>query len=1017
MSPFGKKSFDASKCVSLLEVTQKRIGILRKKRSIIAKQSRADVAKLLERGQDANAAARAEHVFREENVVAAYELLEQHCQLVIKGVSAIKSHKECSLELKEAIASLIYAAPRCGDLQELQKVRDIFISRYGADYIAAILELRPECAVNMQIIQKLSSRPPNSDVRLNLLKEIALEYNINWSYQRAVAASFKNAEASEKSNVSLTGNVASKQGLTDDALPSVSIDAKSKESAASLPAQTATPVKASIVKSEASESVKKNQPLDVSGNSTNKPREKGQASFVATHNVVPVSVHENSSRERHLMGANKGSSKGSPTTVDTPMNQDISKGNTSFTPHNSSSSTIRQAEPRNKEFVDMDHISPVDMQKQSSSSVMHQDSSSLWARYGDHFTSSKEVLDVGAPPKVKPVSVFPGQEYTSERAALGNRALPSRTKVSPVQSSDASMSVPPRELDGPMRQTVSTPAFYEAKVSSSKPEPYSTANIQADGIGKPLAAKGHQNFVKVDSIKTDEDSRGKNLSQIKFQPKQGVVDPAPNNIVDAHVESISHHQSKDYRNAHQQPKSFLKALNKEEVKNSGKDYAVHQMNGTGHQRVVGSVEIQERSGRGNEGVNRTLPFVQGRNEHDKNSSENKKCSTIAGPNTRHSIPPSELRSMKVEVDEELADLEIAIASASRAADKAMEMLRTCSIRSRSDKKGFQRERNSQIRTSYGDVNLETGVESRKAFHNTLNQQDHFARDKLYTDTTVQGDLEHKEPFQEQEPVSLDSEMPQFDDSSDDSTPEELPPFSKSRLSLRNDHVCVNSRKASNLTTKSSGTPFWTQGQNDLSRESLHVFTHRNLQKGTFRDGDCAESVDSFSPQSSSSSHQHPNSDVFYDVQPSYKTQIKDYEEPDNVCAWSAVLQSRKNAYAVDDEKVSGRSHGIGNNRVSDMKIANQNVEKGVLRWQGLSTGDVSKKIQQPSQPYKQHEVMTTQNSGEKFQGVSRRHEVGYSDGNYEIGSRVDMEQALTAIGKEDANLITLFEIGDGKKIS
>ncbi|MCO5572833.1 hypothetical protein L7F22_026592 [Adiantum nelumboides] len=896
--------------------------------------------------------------------------------------SACNTYTGCSLELKEAIASLIYAAPRCGDLQELQKVRDIFISRYGADYVSAILELQPECAVNTQIIQNLSSRPPNSDVRLNLLKEIASEHKINWNYQRAVAASFNTGEASENSRTSLNAKLASKENRTDSMISSNPVDTKPKPA---LAAQPPTPAKASLNKLEPSESIKPKHPVDVSENFDNKPGHKGQASFAARHNLVPSMAHDISPRERGLMGANRASPKGSPKMIDTFMHQEIeSKESASFASRSSSSSTMPKIEPRGADFGDVEHVSPAEIQ-QRYSSVMHQDdklkihpsseasnaSSSLRARHKDHFASSREILDLGAPSKVKP-SLFPAEEHTSERAssalqsALGSRALPSRTKASPVQSSSANISVLPGELDGSMQQ----------KASASKPEPHAISNLQADGIGESLAAKqyvgAHQNYAKVDSTRTHEDFRGKKLSQIKLRPKQGDIVPAANIMVDSHAESISINQFKDYNSGHQQTKRSSKALNRDN--NSEENDAVGQMKGTYQQRVFDSAEIHDRSRRGKEGVEWTSSYAHARNQQEEKSSDHQKHSTIAGPNGMHSIPPVELRSMKVDVDQELAELETAIASAARAADTAIEMLRTCSIKSRADKKGVQRERNSQARMSYGNVSSETGFESSKGFCKTLNQQECFAREKLYPRSTAKGDLDHKEPCQEQEPVTLDSEMPHFDDSSDDSTSEELPPYSKSRPSLTNNHARAVLRKKSDLFSKLSATPFGAYGWNDGRQETLQVYAQRNLP---FRDDDCAESVDSFSPKSAASSQHPSNPENLSDVQPSYKTHLEDYEEPDNVRAWSAGLQSRNNAYAAG-EKVSRGWHGIKDDRVSNMKLSNENVGKGVLKWEGLSTGDVSKKkwtlgnAQSRSQPYKQHEGMATQNMADNFQGVSRR---------------------------------------------
>jgi hypothetical protein len=58
---------------------------------------------------------------------------------------------ECPLDLREAIASLIYAAPRCADVEELAQVRSILGSKYGKEFVAAASELRPDCGVSRNV--------------------------------------------------------------------------------------------------------------------------------------------------------------------------------------------------------------------------------------------------------------------------------------------------------------------------------------------------------------------------------------------------------------------------------------------------------------------------------------------------------------------------------------------------------------------------------------------------------------------------------------------------------------------------------------------------------------------------------------------------------------------------------------------------------------------------------------------------------------------------------------------------
>nr|XP_043635702.1 IST1-like protein [Erigeron canadensis]XP_043635703.1 IST1-like protein [Erigeron canadensis] len=177
---FSKGSFKASKCKTLLKLTIPRIKLLRNRREIHIKQMRRDIAKLLETGQEATARIRVEHIIREEKMMAAQEIIELFCELVVVRLPIIESQRECPLDLKEAISSLCFAAPRCADLPELIQVQMAFAGKYGKEFVAAATELMPECGVNRQLIEHLSVRAPAPEVKLNLLKEIAEEHELDW---------------------------------------------------------------------------------------------------------------------------------------------------------------------------------------------------------------------------------------------------------------------------------------------------------------------------------------------------------------------------------------------------------------------------------------------------------------------------------------------------------------------------------------------------------------------------------------------------------------------------------------------------------------------------------------------------------------------------------------------------------------------------------------------------------------------------------------------------------------------
>nr|GMD94084.1 IST1-like protein [Ipomoea batatas] len=165
---------------TLLKLAIPRIKLLRNRREIQMKQMRREIAKLLETGQEASARIRVEHILREEKMMAAQEIIELFCELISVRLPIIEAQRECPLDLKEAISSVCFAAPRCADVTELVQVQMLFAGKYGKEFVAAATELMPECGVNRQLIELLSVRAPGPDVKLKLLKEIALEHELEW---------------------------------------------------------------------------------------------------------------------------------------------------------------------------------------------------------------------------------------------------------------------------------------------------------------------------------------------------------------------------------------------------------------------------------------------------------------------------------------------------------------------------------------------------------------------------------------------------------------------------------------------------------------------------------------------------------------------------------------------------------------------------------------------------------------------------------------------------------------------
>ncbi|OIW03984.1 hypothetical protein TanjilG_30260 [Lupinus angustifolius] len=117
-----------------------------------------------------------EHVIREEKLMAAYDLVQIYCELIAAHLPTIESQKNCPIDMKEAISSVIFASPRLPDIPELVDVRKQITHKYGKEFVSAAIELRPDCG----LVDKLCAKAPDRPTKLKMLTSIAEEHNIKW---------------------------------------------------------------------------------------------------------------------------------------------------------------------------------------------------------------------------------------------------------------------------------------------------------------------------------------------------------------------------------------------------------------------------------------------------------------------------------------------------------------------------------------------------------------------------------------------------------------------------------------------------------------------------------------------------------------------------------------------------------------------------------------------------------------------------------------------------------------------
>ncbi|GMQ06222.1 hypothetical protein CsSME_00050885 [Camellia sinensis var. sinensis] len=87
------RSFKPAKCKTTLKLASSRLKLMKNKKDVQVKQMKKELAQLLEAGQDQTARIRVEHVVREEKTMAAFDLLEIYCELIVARLPIIESQK------------------------------------------------------------------------------------------------------------------------------------------------------------------------------------------------------------------------------------------------------------------------------------------------------------------------------------------------------------------------------------------------------------------------------------------------------------------------------------------------------------------------------------------------------------------------------------------------------------------------------------------------------------------------------------------------------------------------------------------------------------------------------------------------------------------------------------------------------------------------------------------------------------------------------------------------------------
>lgn len=159
-------------------MAQSRILLLKNKTINSVKIQKRQTATLLKEGKDESARIKAENIVRDDYLLDALDILHLFCDLLLTRINLIEELKECPHDMKEAISTLVYSAPRV-DVEELMEIREQFQIKFGKEFIEGAMQNR-EMVVNQRVVMKLDLKVPKPHLVISYIKEIAKENGIEW---------------------------------------------------------------------------------------------------------------------------------------------------------------------------------------------------------------------------------------------------------------------------------------------------------------------------------------------------------------------------------------------------------------------------------------------------------------------------------------------------------------------------------------------------------------------------------------------------------------------------------------------------------------------------------------------------------------------------------------------------------------------------------------------------------------------------------------------------------------------
>ena len=170
----------AAEIKTYIMIAQNRIMLFRNKKIDSIRKKKSEIVNCLKQNNLDVAKAKMDSLIRDEDYITAYDILSPLLEILKERVTYIITSTECPPDLRAQLDTVIYASTRV-ECEELYRLRDLIMSKYGSAYIQKA-DSNVDKLVNVNLIEKLGIKPASDAFLLIRLKQLCKEKKIPYEF-------------------------------------------------------------------------------------------------------------------------------------------------------------------------------------------------------------------------------------------------------------------------------------------------------------------------------------------------------------------------------------------------------------------------------------------------------------------------------------------------------------------------------------------------------------------------------------------------------------------------------------------------------------------------------------------------------------------------------------------------------------------------------------------------------------------------------------------------------------------